>query len=138
MFPNFLRTCPSLITFAKGIVELMQHFSWKHLAVITQEEDLFTLVNCIKLICMIHYSKAHVIAHKSFFTIITSSEVGASQLAVARTVKCPRRPGHSGKNIGKVISPFLAGTEEPITVHYHIHMKYAHMCTHSFCIHTYT
>ncbi len=60
MFPNFLRTCPSLITFATGIVKLMQLFNWKHLAVITQEEDLFTLVNCIKLICMIQCPTGHI------------------------------------------------------------------------------
>ena len=28
-----------------------------------------------------------------------------------------RRPVHSGQNVGKIISPFLAGTEEPFTVH---------------------
>ena len=62
-------------------------FDWKHLAVITQEEDLFTLVNCIKvnrhdLISYSPYIIVH-IADTSFFTIITSSEMGASQLAVA-------------------------------------------------------
>ena len=25
----------------------MQHFDWKHVAIITQEEDIFTLVNYI-------------------------------------------------------------------------------------------
>ena len=45
---------------------------------------------------------------------------------------------HSGQNIRKVIIPFLAVTEEPITVYYHIQMKYAHRCTHSFCMHTCT
>ena len=33
---------------------------------------------------------------------------------------------------------YLAGTEEPIAVRYHIHVNYANMCTHSFCIHTCT
>ena len=44
-FPTFISIVPSLITIATGIVRLMQQFDWKHIAIITQEEDLFTLVS---------------------------------------------------------------------------------------------
>ena len=44
-FPTFLRPVASDISIAPGIVKLMQHFEWKHIAIITQEEDIFTLVN---------------------------------------------------------------------------------------------
>ena len=43
-FPTFLRPVPSDTSIAPGIVKLMQHFDWKHIAIITQEEDIFTLV----------------------------------------------------------------------------------------------
>ena len=43
-FPTFLRPVPSDITIVPGIVKLMQQFDWKHVAIITQEEDIFTLV----------------------------------------------------------------------------------------------
>jgi len=44
-FPTFLRIVPSDTSIAPGIVKLMQHFDWKHIAIITQEEDIFTLVS---------------------------------------------------------------------------------------------
>ena len=58
-FPTFLRTYPSLLTMATGIVKLMKLFNWKHVAIITQEEDLFTLVNIACLHCL--YSTCHYI-----------------------------------------------------------------------------
>ena len=53
-FPTFLRTVPSIINIAPGIVKLMQHFDWKYVAIITQEVDLFTLVITECLHCISH------------------------------------------------------------------------------------
>ena len=44
-FPTFLRPVASDTSIAPGIVKLMKYFEWKHVAIITQEEDIFTLVN---------------------------------------------------------------------------------------------
>ena len=48
-FPTFLRPVASDTSIAPGIVKLMQYFEWKHVAIITQEEDIFTLVNSSRI-----------------------------------------------------------------------------------------
>ena len=52
-YPTFLRPVASDTSIAPGIVKLMQHFDWKHVAIITQEEDIFTLVNNVMILWII-------------------------------------------------------------------------------------
>ena len=44
-YPTFLRVVAPDNTINPGIIKLMQHYGWEHIAVITQEEDIFTFVS---------------------------------------------------------------------------------------------
>ena len=46
-FPYFLRLVGPDSSINPGLVELMTYFKWEHLAIITQEEDIFTFVRKI-------------------------------------------------------------------------------------------
>ena len=45
LYPSFVRPVPPDDKISSAVVALMKYFDWKHLAIITQEEDLFTLVS---------------------------------------------------------------------------------------------
>ena len=48
-YPLFLRSVPPDNNITPGISGLMRHFRWEHIAIVTQEEDLFTFVSYIIL-----------------------------------------------------------------------------------------
>ena len=45
LYPLFVRPVPPDDSISPAIVALMKYFDWKYLAIVTQEEDLFTLVS---------------------------------------------------------------------------------------------
>ena len=55
LYPSFVRPVPPDDSISSAVVALMKYFDWKHLAIITQEEDLFTLVSVILLSSLKNY-----------------------------------------------------------------------------------
>ena len=56
LYPLFVRPVPPDDSISPAIVALMKYFDWKYLAIVTQEEDLFTLVsyNGMCMFCELH------------------------------------------------------------------------------------
>lgn len=48
IFPRFLRTISSEAEIVVGIIQAMKQFKWSRIAVITQNDNLFTFVSCNK------------------------------------------------------------------------------------------
>ena len=85
-FPTFLRSVASDTSTATGIVKLMQHLKWKHVAIITQEEDIFTLVSITCIEPALHPT------HYYFMSSMLEITMGASgALAMLPAEICPHR-----------------------------------------------
>ena len=43
-FPNYFQFLPSMVNFAPAYVGIIKEFKWRHVAILLQDENLYTLV----------------------------------------------------------------------------------------------
>lgn len=44
-FPNYFQFLPSMVDFAPAYLGIIKEFNWRHVVILLQDENLYTLVN---------------------------------------------------------------------------------------------
>ena len=46
-FPNYFQFLPSMVDFALAYIGIIKTFKWRHVVVLVQDENLYTVVRCV-------------------------------------------------------------------------------------------